>query len=185
MKGINLYFDFCKKQGQIIIGAAAYERGKNLKYLFKKVERLSCEESAEYNQFHATIKALNLAVESLGEWVRKEKAEGVDVLFMNQNELVFRWLKEQNYGMGYRDLFSELEENILKVLELVEFGFMVIDGKDNKVKKMLKNEAADDSFGYQKLDFKGLRDKLGKTKECGKKKEMGEDNIVSIEKFRL
>lgn len=183
MKKVNLYFDFVKKQGQVILGAVMYERGKSIRHEFKKVKRLSGEESSKYNQFHSTIKALSLGIEGLREWIKKERVGNVDVLLMNQNELVFKWLAEQSYDLSYKELFNELEYRLMEVLDYTEFGFVVIQGKENKAKKMLKTESPDDSFIYRKLDFKGLRGRLGKQKQ--KRKASGGNNIVSIEKFRL
>ena len=190
MGTLNIYFDFTKVGGNVVIGTVAYEKEGVLRHTFKKIEKLTLEESEKYNQFHSTIKALHLGIKELKEWITENKPGGMKVVLLNQNQLIFRWLAEQSYSIDYADVFEELNYDLFKLLDSVEFEYREITGKDNRVKKILKQEAATIKVDSQSLNFSLLREKFSDSKTRVEEREnqrkvVGDTNIVDLNRFKV
>lgn len=174
-----VYFDFLDSQGVRLVGSSVYSSEYSYKPLIKKVEEVK---DGGLNQYHLTIKAFEVAVRLVYEYIKKGNKVS-RVIFINQNELVFTWLLNQNYSGKYAKEYSELEKELIKIVDGLEFEYKVIKGKDNKTKEILKNEVIlYNRNRTNKLDFKNLRKKLEESKPVG---ESINNNVVYVEKFKI
>lgn len=190
MRTLNIYFDYTKVGGNTVIGAVAYEGSGGLRHVFKKIEKLSIDESRGMNQFHYTIKAMNLGITELKHWIKQNKIRDLKVVLLNQNHLIFKWLSEQSYGMDYMESFEILNMNLFDLLDIVDFEYREITGKDNRVKKILKTEASMIKVDNQSLNFSLLRERLSENKSKVEERQRnmkvsGENNIVELNKFKV
>lgn len=179
-----IYFDFYKGNGVTLIGVSGYENEYSFKPLMKKVEVV--KEDYGYNQYHLSIKAFDLAVREIYSHMCKGNKVG-NVIFLNQNDLIFSWLYKQNYSNNYKFVFSELERDLIKIVDSMTFEYKKIKGKENKAKDILKNEAIlYENDGVSRLDFKKLKDKFASN---GVEREVSNNsnnsNIVYVEKFNI
>ena len=170
MKILNIYFDYINVNGNIVIGVVAYDGERKLSSCFRKIEKLDKELSELYNHFHCTLKSLEKALE---EYINYNKnKDKTKIVLLNQNSLIFKWLSEQNCNIDYMDLMNSIFYLIYECINYTSFEYKVIKGKDNKAKKLLKNDKESHINTNKELDFSKLKERLFKAKEKVEEKKV-------------
>lgn len=186
MKNINLFFDHSEKSGGTVLGCVAYEGSNTLKHLFKEVKTFVEDDLQDYNNYNRALDSLQFAIERLYTWLKSENFPVVNVTLINQNEYIFKWLQNRNYGFNYADNFDKIYEVIETVMDCTDFEFKVVKGKENKAKAILKNVVPEVKKANNKLNFSDIKNKMT---EVNKIAVNGGSNppskITSITEYRL
>jgi hypothetical protein len=129
----NLYVYFgCKPSTSIILGVAIYLKegsAVDIAKNFKQIEKFEGE-----NNFHWTLDAMILALDEALKL--SPKYSNHQIVLMNQNALVFQWIENGCSNPNYEDKIGRIEEQLI-ALGIYRCSFKVIDGKVNRVKKLL------------------------------------------------
>ncbi len=179
MGSLAVFFDYAKVNDTVIIGVSSYENERSLKCAFKGVKNLNKLETQYYNQFHNSIKALEYALLEVEKWISDNKIEELELTLLNQNSLIFKWLEEQSYSYEYEELFEGIYDIISRIIDSTKFKYKIIKGKDNKAKKLLKNESCNYKCEASEIDFSSLGKRFEK-KSTPKQEKEKLDNLYVL-----
>lgn len=187
MRNINLFFDHSEKNGGTVLGCVAYEGNNTIKHLFKGTKTSEEDEEQAYNNYNRALDSLQFSIEQLYLWMKSENFPEVNVTLVNQNEYIFKWLQNRNYGFTYAENFDKIYEAIAAVVSCTEFEFKIVKGKDNKAKAILKNAMPEVKKVNNKLNFNDIKSRMA---EANNKSEANGttgavSKIKSITEYRL
>lgn len=186
LRNINLFFDHSEKNGGTVLGCVAYEGNNTIKHLFKDVKTSVEDDLQDYNNYNRALDSLQFAIERLYVWLKSENFPVVNVTLINQNEYIFKWLQNRNYGFNYADNFDKIYEAIATVVDCTDFEFKIVKGKENKAKAILKNVLPEVKSSANKLNFSDIKSRMT---EVNKTAVGGGSNptskIKSITEYRL
>jgi hypothetical protein len=144
-----IYFDYKVASGNLYLCAAAYKKEGSAVETAKKV--VDSEDFAGWNNFHRSLKAMNVAIELLNEMGLAYHRH--DVVVLNQNDRIFDWVLDEKYSDDYEDLMERIYASLRKTT-CSSFALKKCDGKINRAKKMLsmvKVKAAERSMDMSKF----------------------------------
>ena len=138
METLEVHFDYVLIGDDVEVGALLVDDGDVLESSLKTYEGIRYHERSNNYQF--SILAWRLAVDLVIQYAMAEGYDYDEVVFCNQNELMFKWFRERKVPEAYIKNMSALGGRIavMKDFGIDDMSVRLIKGTDNQAKKTLK-----------------------------------------------
>lgn len=177
METLEVHFDYVLIGDDVEVGALLLDDGDVLESSLKTYEGIRYH--ARSNNYQFSILAWRLAADLVVQYAMAEGYDYDQVVFCNQNELMFKWFRERKVPEAYIKNMSILSERfaVMSDFGIEDIAIRLIKGSDNQAKKTLKKRKSKktgevtNKIDLSNLDMKPVKEeKDSGYRNYGKKK---------------
>ena len=168
MDTLEVHFDYVLIGDDVEVGAILIDDGDVLESRLLPYEGIRYHERSNNYQF--SILAWRLAVDLVIQYAMAEGYDYDEVVFCNQNELMFKWFRERKVPEAYFKNMHFLGERlaVMKDFGINDMSVRLIKGTDNQAKKTLKKRKSKKTGEVSnKIDLSNLEMETVKVAKSG------------------